>query len=320
LIDFRYHVVSIVAVFLALALGLFLGSTTLQSTVTRNLHHQANVVTGRNRALLAQNGLLSKQLGDEQGFMAAVEPYAVADKLVGETVALVSAPGVDGGLRKSVSATLTLAGATVTADVQIQPGYLDPSQDAALGELALNLALPRHPLPQGNGAVQMSSVLANVLVARPGRPAVPRGRVDAALNSLSDGKFISVSGSLPDRPADLAVFLVSAPVATTANAVRQQNSELLGLATDLRNASGGTVVAGPTPLPGTSGDALSAVRGDQSLATTVSTVTIDSVGSNADPAAGRIAIVVALAAAPDGTFGSYGLGWQPPLPSPSSSP
>jgi hypothetical protein len=32
MIDFRYHIVSIVAVFLALALGLFLGSTTLQST------------------------------------------------------------------------------------------------------------------------------------------------------------------------------------------------------------------------------------------------------------------------------------------------
>ena len=46
MIDFRYHIVSIVAVFLALALGLFLGSTTLQSTVTRNLDRQANRVTG----------------------------------------------------------------------------------------------------------------------------------------------------------------------------------------------------------------------------------------------------------------------------------
>ena len=48
-IDFRYHVVSIVAVFLALALGLFLGSTTLQSTVTNQLHHQADLVTRENK-------------------------------------------------------------------------------------------------------------------------------------------------------------------------------------------------------------------------------------------------------------------------------
>jgi len=47
MIDFRYHIVSIVAVFLALALGLFLGSTTLQSTVTDNLSKQAKHVTGQ---------------------------------------------------------------------------------------------------------------------------------------------------------------------------------------------------------------------------------------------------------------------------------
>jgi hypothetical protein len=32
-IDFRYHVVSIVAVFLALALGLFIGATSLRGSV-----------------------------------------------------------------------------------------------------------------------------------------------------------------------------------------------------------------------------------------------------------------------------------------------
>lgn len=322
MIDFRYHIVSIVAVFLALALGLFLGSTTLQSTVTRNLHHQADTVTNRNRSLNAANKLLGHQLSAEQEFTAATEPYAVADRLPGETVALVVAPGVDGSLVKSLTATLQLAGATVNAEVALQPAYLDPTQDTALGELALNLALPQHPLPRGNGATQVSSVLANVLLDRPGRRLVARSRVNAALSALSAAKVISVTGGPPVRPASLAVLLLPpASVGSTEAAVKAQNAILLSLAGDLRAASTATVVAGPSPVPGVSGDALSAVQADQTLTTSMSTVTIDSNTDNGhDPAAGRIAIVLALAAAPTGTFGSYGLGSTPPLPSASPTP
>ena len=46
MIDFRYHVVSIVAVLLALALGLFLGSTTLQGRVFDDLKGRANAPKG----------------------------------------------------------------------------------------------------------------------------------------------------------------------------------------------------------------------------------------------------------------------------------
>jgi hypothetical protein len=318
LIDFRYHIVSIVAVFLALALGLFLGSTTLQSTVTDQLNSQAKSVISHNHTLEATNGQLTSSLKSEQKLTSALEPYAVADRLTGTTVALVSAPGVQGSVRKSLAATLQLAGATVTADVELQASYLDPTQDAELNMLATELELPGHPLPSGNGVTQVSAELASVLLVRPGRHPVSKARVDQTLSALSVGKFISVSGSTPDRPADLAVMLVAAPATSgvTPAIQTQQNTELLALATDLRAASAGAVLGGPNPVAGVLGSTLAAARADSTLSLNVSTVDFDP----ADPAAGRIAVVLALSNAPTETVGAYGLGSNPPLPSPSPSP
>jgi Copper transport outer membrane protein, MctB len=319
LIDFRYHIVSIVAVFLALALGLFLGSTTLQSTVTHSLRDQADRLTSTNSADDAKIKLLGGELGSEQALTAAAEPYIVQDRLSGTTVALISAPGVDSKLRKSVAATLQFSGATVTSDVQIQASYLDPTQDAELGGLASSLALPNRPLPQGNGATEVSSELAAVLLTRPGRHSVASSRIDATLTALEVGKFISVAGnqSQPVHPATMAVFLVAAPNTSESLTLAQsQNTELLTLASDLRSSSTATVVAGPDPVAGVAGSTLAAARADSLLTKSVSTVDF----ANNDLAAGRIAIVLALANAPDGTVGAYGLGSSDKLPIASATP
>jgi hypothetical protein len=317
-IDFRYHIVSIVAVFLALALGLFLGSTTLQSTVTRNLHHQADTVTGRNKALRAQNNQLSSALGHEQQFTASTEPYMLANRLTGASVALVSAPGVDGKTRKDVSAALQEAGATVSADVSLQSAYVDPTQEAELGQLANELA-PRRRL-SGSGSSRVSSELASALVVRPGHNALSRGRVQTDLTALADGKFISLNSPPPAHQASLAVMLLAPAGNTTPTVQQAQDAILLKLASDLRASTSGTVLAGPDPVPGGSGGTLTAAQSDGNLSKTTSIVTLEPDSGGNDPAAGRIAIVLALANAPAGVTGVYGLGQNPPLPSPSPTP
>ena len=153
-----------------------------------------------------------------------------------------------------MSASLQASGATVTADVALQSSYLDPTQDAELGALASSLELPNHSLPSGNGVTQVSAELADVLLVRPGRRPASRSRVEQALNALADGKFISVSGPTPSRPANLAVLLVAAPDTTVSvTLAAAQNTELLGLASDLRAQSNGTVIGGPNPVAGSSG-------------------------------------------------------------------
>jgi hypothetical protein len=313
-IDFRYHIVSIVAVFLALALGLFLGSTSLQSTVTHSLRQQADRVTADNQSLETQKDQLNAELSTQQAFANAVEPYAVSGRLVDAGVAVVSAPGVDDGTRSALENTLTEAGATVTADVRLQSSYLDPEQDVALGQLAAQLAAGR-PLPRADGAIQAASLLARALLSRPGVGVLPIRRTQTIISTLSDGKMISVQGNTPLHPADLAVLLVplgSAPDGSAA--ATQQNNDLMGLASALRHASSGLVVAAPTFRQGVSNGVVSVLREDATLSKTVSTVDSD------DTALGRIATVLALAAAPGGSSGRYGASQSPPLPSSSPAP
>jgi hypothetical protein len=74
------------------------------------------------------------------------------------------------------------------------------------------------------------------------------------------------------------------------------------------------VVAGPTIGTSSNGGALAAVRANQSLSKNVSTVDSD------DTAVGRVATVLALAAAPTGGAGSYGIAQTPSLPTQSPAP
>lgn len=314
MIDFRYHIVSLVAVFLALALGLFLGSTTLQSTVTHNLRKQADSVIARNHDLQTANDQATAQLKADQSFATAVEPYAVTGKLLDTAVAVVSAPGVDDNARKQMMTTLTGAGATVTADVRLQTGFLDATQDAAWGQLAAQLAGTR-PLPHLSGAGQAGYELARVLVNRPGAHLPSARRIETVLSTFSDGKMLAVSGAAPVRAAELAVLLVplgSAP--DTSSVAVAQDRDLIALARALRHGSSGVVVAGPTIGAVGNGGALAAVRADANLSKVVSTVDSD------ETAIGRIATVLALAAAPTGSTGQYGGAQSPPLPSESPVP
>ncbi len=316
MIDFRYHIVSIVAVFLALALGLFLGSTTLQSAVTHNLKHQANSVLSDNRRLNVANHQLSGRNGALTTFTAAVEPYAVAGRLAGRTVALVSAPGVDGSVRRNLTTTLTEAGATVVADVGLNSTFLDSSQDAELGQLARELSRGQ-TLPRQNGAIQAGYVFAHTLLARPASLPATQARLASVLSTFSAGKMLSVAGPLPTRTAEYAVMLVPAGAATDATPATTtgQDSVLITLAKQLRASAAGVVLAGPTIDPNRTGGTLDVARADPTLPKTVTTV--DAV----DSPAGRIATVIALAAASSGRVGAFGLApHDAPVLSPSPTP
>lgn len=312
MIDFRYHVVSIVAVFLALALGLFVGSTTLQSTVADQLSSQAQRVRSDNQRLEKQLSAAHGTISDDQSFAAAVEPLLVRGRLTGQTVALVSAPGVSDSARSALAGTLQEAGATVTADVRLAPAYLDPTQQAELGQLAHDLAAPGHPPGAGSGVDQASQTLAEVLGARVGRSPPSPARVEQTLAAFGDGKLLSVKGPTP-RPAALVVVLVPpADASVPAATVEQQAATILNLARDLDATAAGAVLAGPTVDPTQPAGVLDIDR--RALGNADSGVsTVDGV----DQPQGRVASVYALAQQLDGRAGSYGPTGAAPLPTPS---
>jgi Copper transport outer membrane protein, MctB len=127
-IDFRYHLVSIVAVFLALAIGIVLGSTELQgptynllNQTTGKLQSELNQVTGQRNTAQAQ-----ANLGDS--YAQAVEPVVLHDLLAGQRLLIITEPGASASVVSGISNAATqFAGATVTGEIALQPKFFDTS-------------------------------------------------------------------------------------------------------------------------------------------------------------------------------------------------
>jgi hypothetical protein len=313
-IDFRYHVVSIVAVFLALALGLFIGGTSLRGTFANDINNRADKVAGQNRALKGEISTLQDQLRDEQRFETATQPFITTSALAGESVVVVSAPGVDGGTRSRLMDALTAAGANVTGDVRLQDALLDPAQRTFLDTLVARLNIPGHPLPAGSGSQRAMGLLAEVLGTRPQSTPVAASATARVLAGYSDGNLLTVSGN-PVRSASLAVVLAPPPPNDTANPKDEQARDalLLDLARALDRSAVGAVLAGP--LASADDGLLKVARTDKELTTDVSTV------DGVDLPRGLIATVLALAEQAKGGVGSYGTqsGASEPVPTPSPS-
>jgi hypothetical protein len=319
-IDFRYHLVSIVAVFLALALGLFLGSTTLQGRVFDDLKGRTDKVTKQRDLLSSQLAAANDRIKQQQNFDKALLPYAVSGRLSGQLVTVVSAPGTSDSLRKQVLSTIDAAGATVSADVRLQNAIVDPTQDAFLTALTERVSVPGRAdaAPESTGGERAAAQLAAVLGVRPSAHGVPPSTVDTVLSAYSTGKLLVVADKDGvARPGTLAVVLTGPPPAASADqsAVRAQQDFVLALLRDLDRTSLGAVLAVPTPPDGASSDMTTAVANDPDVSHQASTVT------GADTAAGAIATVFALAAQADGVAGRYGIGSQvQPLPTASGAP
>ena len=93
MIDFRYHLVSIVAVFLALAIGIVLGTTALNGPLTSRLRSLEGTLRAESDSLRAQKNQLQLQIGGDQAFAQAAAPLLLPRLLEGQSVVAGHRPG-----------------------------------------------------------------------------------------------------------------------------------------------------------------------------------------------------------------------------------
>ncbi|CAN5557985.1 hypothetical protein BH20ACT2_BH20ACT2_25620 [soil metagenome] len=95
MISFRFHIMSLVAVFLAVALGVVVGSTYVDRAVVTSLENRIDTVSGNLDERLADNDRLSGQLDRLETYAAASAPFAVSGRLVDVPVLVLAERGVD---------------------------------------------------------------------------------------------------------------------------------------------------------------------------------------------------------------------------------
>ena len=316
MIDFRYHLVSLIAVFLAVALGIVIGTTQLNGPVLSNLQGQVKSLQSDKRTLENHTRDLQTQVQGADSFDQAVGPALVHGSLPGGRVLLVITD--DGVAQQSIdgiSALIGKAGGTVSGAVRLQPAYSDPATAASLQSYVTGPGLPPVTLPQVSDTGQLvASLLAQVLLVpqKAGRALPTPADVSSVLAGLSALKVLQ-QDTPSVTPADYAVVLTSGT--TTGTDADTRVGTVVDLVTALDAAGSGVVVAGD-PASTTSGGLVGAVRAAPALSAAVSTV--DDAGSPA----GWISAVLALGPEAKGTSGKYGTGpdTQPVPPVAAATP
>src|SRR5689334_14209509 len=121
MINFRYHLVSLIAVFLALAIGVALGATVIERAIVNGLQDRLDRVERNANATKAADSALRQQLDDASSFIAGVSDAAVQGRLTGHAVLVFAERGVDSAPVKQLVTTLQTAGADSPAIVWLEP-------------------------------------------------------------------------------------------------------------------------------------------------------------------------------------------------------
>ncbi|PSL03532.1 copper transport outer membrane protein MctB [Haloactinopolyspora alba] len=311
MIDFRYHLVSIIAVFFALAAGIVLGAGPLGETVDDTLADQTATLRDENRQLREDLAQSKADQEYQERFVDAVTPRLVNGELEGSNVAVVALPGAEDETVTAVRDVLTSAGATAELTVRIEPSWTDPDSEAVLDELATELVSSGTELPaDADGFGRGATVLAAALMAPPVEEGSPTGAhetVDTAtVTAFEESELIQLEQDASVAPS-MAVLIAGS---VSGDDAEQRLNRLAGLSARIDAVGQGAVVAGPAAIA--ESGLLSSMR-DGDVADDVSTV--DSV----DLPSGRAAVVFALSEQASGETGNYGVvgetdGVLPPVP------
>lgn len=332
MIDFRYHLVSLVAVFIALAVGIVLGAGPLREGLSSTLEGEVSQLR-EERVALRQDVDDARRLADaREQALHRTGSRAVSGTLTGTRVGLVVLPGADRDPVDDLRERLGDAGGQVVLTVDVDARWdVTPVPEARaelLETLSGNLAEPQ--LTDREGPT-FPAVLAAALAG-----ADATGHLGAwlvALDELAEADLVDVTWEEADdetvrdrrRPDALVVVAGGlAPDAADPSAGAEGDADALAHRVDLVTALAAlevpTVVTGtgtesrPALGPDVATDALdpllAAVRQDRELSGELSTV------DDLEGVSGRLAAVLALAWETRDRSGHYGLGRlaQAPVP------
>ncbi|GAA1897911.1 copper transporter [Asanoa iriomotensis] len=303
MINFRYHVVSLTAVFLALAIGLVVGTAALNGPVADSLNQRVSELKKDNTQLRDSVSSLQEEVKREEDFAAEMAQVVLPGRLTGRKVLMVTLPS---GREHAdqVRTMLTTAGATITGRIEMQDSFFAPANSQELLYLAASAAqasIPVTGLPSNSDGVETASaLLASAVLDRTQGTPPAAADITALLTAYEKAKYISYADAGKDKvtePAEAVVIVTGLPYVDKESA--QKDQAVVTMVSQF-DKQGSVVVAGNGA---SDGNVVAAVRGDGALVKTISTV------DNANTTQGQV--VTALATAEmvsQGKAGQYGLG------------
>lgn len=137
MVTFRFYLVSVVAFFLALAVGVVVGSV-LDGRIADSLQDRLDRVETSLDETVAAMDEKNREIDDLNAYVDASAPYTVQDELAETTALVVVEPGVDGAPVEDLVTRLRQAGSRVDGIVWLEPSFelAEPDQLEQLATIA----------------------------------------------------------------------------------------------------------------------------------------------------------------------------------------
>lgn len=197
MISFRFHLMSLTAVFLALALGIVLGYTVLDEATVNTLESRIRVVRGQKDDALDSLAVWNR-FGEQS------EEAIVAGRLEGVRVLVVAPEGTDGGTLDDLDGALASAGAVDAGHLELSDKWAEegpPTRTAVAGALGIVGPISTEAVvataaerlarefAEGGGPTLPALIAANLVQLDAGDPAATPG---------ADVRIVIVSQGVPE--------------------------------------------------------------------------------------------------------------------------
>ncbi|MCV7178906.1 copper transporter [Mycolicibacterium sphagni] len=303
MISLRQHAISLAAVFLALAVGVFLGSGVLSDTLLSGLRSEKQDLNKQIIALTDQRNALNVKLGAADDFDNQMSNRIVHDALAGKSVVLFRTPDADDDDLVAMSRIIGQAGGTVTGTVALTQQFVDANSAEKLRSVVNSSIVPAGAqlsttlVDQGSQAGDLLGI-ALLINRNPEVKPADDGQRDTVLAALRDTGFLTYQGDHLSA-ANTAVVVTGGALGDDAG---NQGSTVARFAAGMAPHGSGTVLAGRDgSATGTS--ALAVTRSDAGMAADVTTV------DDINLESGRITTVLALQNMINGaSTGKFGVG------------
>jgi len=297
LISFRFHMVSIVAVFLALAIGIVVGSTVIDRAIVEGLRSRVDEVSDNLDERQAANDELQGEVGALTEFTDQAAALSVDGRLTDTVTVVVTDAGVD---REPVDRTIELlarAGSTVRGVLTVDGSWAleDDLTQAALAEVVdLDGEATVEELQTRAASLLVTDLSSRVEVVDDGTGALDQ------LAALDLVAYEALADVVAPRPRRVLFVVVSGPQSDLAGSAHTE-----AFAVAAAETAGAVVVAevwqetedGPDRA-----DSLSVILGSPTLGAQISTV------DALDLPFGPTITVFALVVGREGDVGHYGVG------------
>jgi hypothetical protein len=304
MISLRQHAFSLAAVFLALAIGVVLGSGFLSDTLLSSLRDEKRDLYSQINGLNDQKNVLNEKLSAANNFDNQLVGRIVHDTLAGKSVVVFRTPDAKDDDVAAVAKIVGQAGATVTGTVALTQEFVDANSAEKLRTVVNSSVLPAGQqlstklVDQGS---QAGDLLGISLLINPNAaiPPVDDAQRDTVLAALRDTGFVNYQPSERIGAANAALIVTGGALPQDAG---NQGVSVARFSAALAPHGSGTLLAGRDGSA-TGGAAVAVSRADAAINSAISTV------DDVDVAPGRITTVLGLHDLVNGGHvGQYGTG------------